>query len=280
MSAPSNLVSSAVLIKWCDKQTLKILDASWYLPTQGRNPRAEYAQQHIPTAQYFDIDAVCDQHSTLPHMLPSANDFATAVGNLGISNSDTVVVYDTAGLFSAARAWWMFKVFGHQQVFVLNGGFPAWLASGGIPSHLAASVTPANYLATLNPHMVANLEALQDNLITRAATVIDARPRGRFLGREPEPRAGLAAGHIPNSVSIPISELLNDGILKPKSQLKDIFRQAGVDETTNVITSCGSGVTAAVLTLALAECGFGLQRLYDGAWSEWAASNNVIAKSL
>lgn len=276
MTQSSNLISVDAL-KQALLASAKLLDASWYLPTQGVDSRAAFQQAHIAGAQFFDIDLVCDQQSPYPHMLPNATQFSQAVGELGIGNDDTVIVYDTAGLFSAARVWWMFKVFGHEHIQVLQGGLPAWVANGGELTDLVIKPTATQYQATLEPSLLVDIEQLQSickspNRQENATLILDARPAGRFQGRDPEPRAGLSSGHMPGAVSLPVSELLDNGFLRPREQLRQIFSALNITTDSRLITTCGSGVTAAIITLALAECGFGLQQLYDGAWSEWAAT--------
>lgn len=276
MIASNNLCSIDELSDQIENdEKLKILDSSWYLPSEGIDTQSEYAKQHIPSAAFFHIDSICDQQSDLPHMLPSADDFAAAVGQLGVSNDSNIVVYDSAGLFSAARVWWMFKVFGHDSVRVLNGGLPAWIESGGMLSNKPEVAPTASYKATLNATMVANKTDLIENCSTHAHLVLDARPTPRFLGQAPEPRPGLPSGHMPQSKSLPVSQIVENGYLKTAEQLRNIFSSINVDATESIITSCGSGVTAAIITLALAEAGYGMHSLYDGSWAEWGSSNDT-----
>jgi len=255
---------------------VRIIDCSWYLPTQQRNAHEEFLAQHIPGAQFFDIDAVCDTASDLPHMLPSETDFASAVSALGISNDTQLIVYDAAGLFSAARLWWMFKVFGHNTVKILNGGLSAWLDAGhAVESETERSTnsfTLGSFTANLQSDLVASKEQLIENCDSKEFIVLDARSTERFLGQAPEPRPGLPSGHMPQSVTLPFNRLVENGQLKPVEELKEIFAQVRVNESSTVITSCGSGVTASIITLALDECGYGLHKLYDGAWAEWGTS--------
>jgi thiosulfate/3-mercaptopyruvate sulfurtransferase len=254
---------------------VRVLDCSTYLPTENIDARLEYEKAHIPGAMFFDIDATSDQHSNLPHTLPSAQSFAESVGKLGIGNSHQVIVYDGAGLFSAARVWWMFRVFGHDRVRVLNGGLPAWRAAGGALTQDSVEPSFERFDAALKPDFVVDKERMLNNVSDPKYTVLDARSAGRFAGTEPEPRPGLPSGHIPGSQSLPFSQLLENGCLKPASELVAIFRDNQIDSETPIITSCGSGVTAAIITLALAECGFGLQKLYDGSWTEWASAEDT-----
>ncbi|GLQ35725.1 thiosulfate sulfurtransferase [Amylibacter marinus] len=251
---------------------VKILDASWYLPSDQRDCRAEFHAQHIPNAQFFDIDAIADHDSDLPHMLPTSDAFATAVGAMGISNTDTVIVYDTAGLFSAARVWWMFRAMGHEQVYVLEGGMPQWLAQGHPIATTPSTPTPAKYHATLNPNRVVNAQ----QVLTTKTQIADARPNARFLGQAPEPRPNTRSGHIPNSKNLFFKLLLDaQGRLLPEAELRKQFQNADLDPEQPIITSCGSGVTAAILAMALARLGNTETSLYDGSWSEWGARDDL-----
>ncbi len=272
----SNLCNVSELQAQIKDDKVKVLDASWYLPTQNRDTKKEFEQQHIIGAQFFDIDSVCDQGTDLPHMLPTAKEFSDSVSGLGISNSDDVVIYDSIGLFSAARVWWMFKVFGHDSVRVLNGGLPAWIDSGNAVNSSAKNISNGNFIATLQEDLLVDKVELIDNCQLKKFTVLDARPTARFLGQAPEPRPGLPSGHMPNSVSLPFNELIENGALKSREQLQPLFSDLGVDESSQVITSCGSGVTAAIITLALSESGFGMKRLYDGSWAEWGSAEDTI----
>ena len=250
-----------------------ILDGSWYLPMQNRDGHAEFSQARIPGANYFDINAVSDQATNLPHMLPDANAFGESVGRLGITNQSLVVVYDGAGLFSAARVWWMFRLFGHDRVKVLDGGLPAWIEAGYELDQSKPHRVPATeqFDAELNDGLVASMEMVRENCDRREYRVLDARPLGRFTGEAPEPRPELPSGHMPGATSLPFTDLLRENRLCPEDELKAKFHQLDIEVDTPVITSCGSGVTAAVITLAMEVCGLGLNRLYDGSWSEWAS---------
>ena len=263
-----------------ENEDVQVLDCSWYLPSQQINTKQEFLNKHIAGAQFFHIDEVCDMQSELPHMLPTPAEFSDAVTALGLDNNTDVIVYDSAGLFSAARVWWMFRVFGHQRVRVLDGGLPAWVESGGnvYDSRTDPIDRPmANrFEAKLISEAVVNKSQVQENCLQPQALVLDARSNDRFLGKAPEPREGLPSGHMPHSVSMPFNELLIDGRLRPVEQLRNILAMRGVNNETKVITSCGSGVTAAIITLALAEAGYGLQQLYDGSWTEWASSDDTI----
>jgi len=249
----------------------KVVDASWYLPNQDRSPQQEYLKSHIPGARFFDIDLVCDQQSDLPHMLPSSEMFAEHIGAMGISNDDSVVVYDTAGLFSAARLWWMLRIFGHNKVQLLDGGFPAWLSLGKRAETGLVSIKPVEFQARLDSSRVVEKQLLMENCQHGQVKVLDARPLARFNGTAPEPRAGLASGHMPYSISLPFGELLENGQLKSAIKLREIFTSLDLNASDHLVSSCGSGVTAAVIVLALEEAGLGFHRLYDGAWAEWAS---------
>lgn len=251
---------------------VRILDGSWYLPTDNRDPHAEYLKNHIEGALFFDIDAVSDQSSDLPHTMPDAAQFAGAVSRLGISNQDRVVVYDGAGLFSAARVWWMFRMMGHSDIFILNGGLPKWQDEGRATTAVVKTPAPGNFEAVADTRKLATPE----NLLNTTDQIADARAPARFAGTAPEPRAGLRSGHIPNSKNVFFKTLLNeDGTLKSAEALAQVFETAGIDPMKPVITSCGSGVTAAVLDLALTHLGAKDTRLYDGSWSEWGARTDL-----
>lgn len=255
-----------------DTGSVKIIDGSWAL--DGTDMRALYAESHIPTAQFFDIDAISDRSSSLPHMAPTPDVFAQAVGDMGISETDHVVIYDRQGLFSAARVWWTFRLMGHKKVQVLMGGLPAWLAAGYPTGSGAEWVKGVIYTPNPNPDIVISLNVLRSHLGASDEMVLDARPAARFDGTAPEPRAGLRSGHIPGSRSLPASELIRDGALKPLADLKNIFSALHVTPKTQVITSCGSGVTAAIIALALHEVGHDKVRLYDGSWAEWGQATH------
>lgn len=300
MTEDKNLIEPAVLHQQLNSPELVILDCSWYLPTQNRVARDEYRQAHIPGARFFDIDAISDQETNLPHTIPSPSFFADRVEELGISNTSHIVAYDGAGLFSAARVWWMFHLFGHRQIAILNGGLPAWVEQGyqttaekaptpaRVQSHTPistpASITKGDFSATLNPSMIAYMKELRSNCGTRKCMVLDARSTARFNGKAPEPRTGLSSGHIPGAISLPFTELMDGTRIKPATELTEIFNRLGVSKpdagkSISIITSCGSGVTAAIITLALSNSGYGMQRLYDGSWSEWASiPGNPIQK--
>jgi thiosulfate/3-mercaptopyruvate sulfurtransferase len=267
-----NLVSTDWLGDHLYADDIMILDASWHLPAAKRDARAEFLSCRIPGAQFFDIDDISDKSTTLPHMLPSAHVFAEKVGALGAGDGKRIVCYDSVGLFSAARCWWMFKVFCHKNVAVLDGGLKKWIAeertTGDGPP---AMKPPAHFTATLNASMVCSIDQLAGSQIA------DARSPTRFRGEEPEPRPGVKPGHIPGAKNVHYASLLNaDGILKSAEDLAAVFSKAGINRSDHIVTSCGSGVTAAILTLALEQIGARNHALYDGSWTEWGASGREI----
>ena len=253
------------------KPDVAVIDGSYYLPTQNRDARAEYAAAHIPGTVFFDINAVADHSTELPHMLPGPDQFGAAAGDLGISEKDTIVVYDGTGLYSAPRVWWTFRIFGARNVYILDGGLPAWKAEGR-PTEAGAVKRPKKtFNAEMDTGAVAMLSDVQMALNDETAQVVDARSAGRFAGREPEPRAGLRSGHMPGAFSVPFTEIVENGRLASPERIAQAFKKAGVDIDQPVITSCGSGVTAAILTLGLETLGKKPARVYDGSWSEWGA---------
>jgi thiosulfate/3-mercaptopyruvate sulfurtransferase len=264
------VVSTEWLAKHLGARHLRVLDGSWHMPQLQRDPRAEFAAAHIPGAAFFDIDAIADHATGLPHMLPGPEAFAAAVGALGVGSGDRVVVYDVRGVVSAARVWWTFRALGHDAVAVLDGGLRKWRAEGR-PVESGAATPPARvFTAHQRPELVRDLEAMRANVTSRAAQVLDARSAGRFAGTEPEPRPGLRGGHIPGSLNLPNETLYQpDGTLKSVADLRTTFDACGVDLDKPVVTSCGSGVTASVLALALYLLGRRGVAVYDGSWSEW-----------
>jgi thiosulfate/3-mercaptopyruvate sulfurtransferase len=251
---------------------IAILDASWHLPSSGRNAKAEFMEERIPGAQFFDIDEIADTSSTLPHMLPSAEKFSSRVRKLGIGDGKKVICYDTVGLFSAARAWWMFRVFGHDDVAILDGGFPRWKAQGRpIAAGPPQEAQERHFTARFRSMMVRDKADVRQ-AVAGGVAVADARSPSRFRGEEPEPRKEVRGGHIPGAKNVHYATLLNaDGTLKSAEKIAKIFAEAGIDVANPVITSCGSGVTAAILALGLTLVGAKDHALYDGSWTEWGS---------
>lgn len=255
---------------------LRIVDASWYLPAHGRDGRAEFEAARIPGAVFFDIDAISDKTSSLPHMLASPAQFAAAVGALGISESDDIVIYDCLGLLSAPRAWWNFRIMGARSVRILSGGFDRWRAAGRpVETGAPGTPVPAVFNAAFQPEKVASFADMKANIGSSRVLVLDARSFGRFAGNDPEPRPGLASGHIPGSKSLPWETLVADGRLKDIDTLRELFRAVSLEQGRPVVTTCGSGVSAAILTLALECLGHEQNALYDGSWAEWGSAKDA-----
>jgi thiosulfate/3-mercaptopyruvate sulfurtransferase len=250
---------------------IRILDATWFLPTEPYNAREEYKRAHIPGAVFFDIDEIADTDNPLPHMLPSPEKFSSRMRKLGVGDGAQVIVYDARGLFSAARVWWMFRVMGHDDVFVLDGGLPAWIASGGeVEDGPSVPRQERHFTARYHGDLVRGLADMRVAVETGAAQILDARPRGRFEGLEPEPRPNLRGGRMPGALNLPPALLFEkDGRMKSRAALAQIFAEAGLESGKPVICTCGSGVSAATLALALARIGRWEVPVYDGSWAEW-----------
>jgi thiosulfate/3-mercaptopyruvate sulfurtransferase len=265
------LVSTDWLAAHLDDPRVRILDATFKLPGVLPLPKDDYLKAHIPGAVFFDVDVVADHSSALPHMFPSAEQFGRDVGALGVGNGDTVVVYDGGGWVAGPRAWWMFLSFGHNDVRVLDGGLKKWVAEGRPVESGEVKRKPNSFSATFDKNRVRSIAQMVANLDSRKEQVIDARPSPRFAGSVPEPRPGLRSGHIPGSRNVPYADLFDaeTGAMKPMDELRKAFSGAGVDMTKPVVTSCGSGVSALVLTLALYRLGVRGSALYDGSWAEW-----------
>ena len=270
----NDIVSTQWLADHLGSPDIAIIDASWHLPTAKRDAKREFTDAHIPGAQFFDIDDLSDTASSLPHMLPSPEKFASRMRKMGIGDGKRVIAYDSVGLFSAARAWWMFKVFGHEDVAVLDGGLKKWLAEGH-PTEDGPALKPQerHFTARARPMMVKDYTDVATALKTGSAQIADARSGTRFRGEEVEPRPGVRAGHMPGAKNVHYASLLNaDGTLKSKAEIEAAFKAAGIDLTKPIITSCGSGVTAAILTLGLTLIGAKNHALYDGSWTEWGGN--------
>jgi len=276
MTHADPLVSTAWLAEHLDAPDVRVVDGSWHMPASKRDPRAEYEAAHIPGAVFFDIDEISDETSNLPHMLPSPIKFASRVKKLGLGDGSKIVVYDTSGILPAARVWWEFRAMGHEDVVVLDGGLPKWIAEGRPVDDLAVTPQERHFTPRFQADIVRSIDQMKANLDTRKEQVIDARAAGRFEGRDPEPRAGLRGGHIPGSRNIPLSALLaSDGTMLPADKLTDVFQTAGVDIDKPIATTCGSGITAAVVSLALARLGRPRSAVYDGSWTEWGGREDV-----
>lgn len=254
---------------------LSIVDASWYLPAQNRDPKAEYDAAHIHGAIFFDQDLVVDPDSDLPHTLPKPSLFAQYVGSMGISADDTIVVYDGPGMFTAPRVWWMFRIMGAPEVFVLDGGFDNWKAAGRPVTSEPTKTAPNIFFTDFDASRVAGIDDVRKAIATGGSQIADARPSRRFSGDDPEPRKGVRGGHMPGAKSVPALSLSENGYLLPVETLRRKLEHAGLDLDKPVITSCGSGITAAVITLALQSVGHGDNRLYDGSWTEWGGRGDT-----
>jgi len=273
----SPLVSAEWLAERLDSPDLVILDASFFLPNQGRNARDEYLHAHIPGAHFFDIDVIADHATDLPHMLPSPGAFAEAVGKLGIEEFTTVVVYDSNDFMASARVWWTFRTFDHDHVLVLDGGLQRWQALGLPTRSGPESAKTQTFPAVLRPALVRSLDQVCEILDHPGTQLLDARSPGRFSGEEPEPRPGLRSGHIPGSRNLFFKNLIDASThcLKSEPELRQVFIEAGIDPDKPVVATCGSGVTAAVLALGLYCCGNEYAAIYDGSWTEWGACEDT-----
>ncbi len=267
------LVSTQWLDEHRQSPDISVLDCSWHLPTSKRDAKAEFLDQHIPGAQFFDIDLISDAESALPHMLPRPEKFASHVRKMGIGDGKKVICYDSLGLFSAARVWWMFKIFGHADVAVLDGGLLKWKAEN-------RRLEDGPPIKPQERHFTARFQSMMvrdKSEVSKALQVADARSPGRFRGEEPEPRPGVRAGHMPNAKNVHYARLLNpDGTLKSETELAKIFESAGIDITKPVVTSCGSGVNAAILSLGLTTLNAKDHALYDGSWAEWGSAPDTL----
>lgn len=270
------IVDTDWLAEHLDAPDLVVFDGSWHLPTANRDAKTEYLAGHIPGALFFDIDDLRDEKSPLPHMLPSTVKFASRMKKMGVGDGMRIVVYDTEGMFSAPRVWWTFRAMGHEDVAVLDGGLKKWKSEGReLEEGLPKKRPECHFTPLANASLIRDIDDMK-KAIDKHTQIVDARPAGRFTGAEPEPRPGLRQGHIPGARNVPSQSLLNaDGTLKATPELAKIFSDAGIDPKQPVITSCGSGVTASILSLALAVLGQTNAAVYDGSWAEWGAENGL-----
>lgn len=277
---PKTLVSTDWLAAHLADPDLRLIDASWYLPSMGRDARAEYTAAHIPNARFFDIEAISDSRSALPHMAPPPEKFMSKMRAMGVGDGHQVVIYDGMGIYSAPRVWWTFRLMGKTDVAVLDGGLPKWLAEGRPTEDLPAIVRDRHMTVSRQNHMVKDVTQVAHASKLGHAQIIDARPAPRFRGEAPEPRPGLRLGHIPGAKNLPFADVLNpDGTMKSPAALCAAFAAAGVDLAKPAITSCGSGITAAILSLALERIGHTDHALYDGSWAEWGMYDDLdVAK--
>jgi thiosulfate/3-mercaptopyruvate sulfurtransferase len=266
--ARTHFISTSDLAAQLNAPGLAIIDGSWHLPTSGRDARAEYRAGHIPGAVFFDIDAIADQTTPLPHMLPSSVAFASAMRKLGLGDGMRMIVYDGEGLYSAPRVWWTLRAFGVADVAILDGGLPKWKAEGRPLEEGETLRQPRHFTARFDHGAVADVDQVQ-RALAGGTQVVDARSPARFRGHAVEPRPGLRSGHIPGSFNLPYQELIEGGRLRPTAEIETAFAAAGIAVTKPVITSCGSGISAAILILALTTIGHSKSALYDGSWAEW-----------
>ncbi|MER5171932.1 3-mercaptopyruvate sulfurtransferase [Thioclava kandeliae] len=276
MDNPKTLVSTEWLENHLKNPDLRVIDASWFMPGSDRDAKAAYEACHIPNARFFDIDEISDHRSDLPHMAPPAEKFISRMRAMGVGDGHQVVIYDQSGIFSAPRVWWLFRLFGKTDVAVLDGGLPKWLAEGRPTEDLPPVLRERHMTVQRQAQLVKDVTQVAHSSKLGDAVIIDARAPARFAGTQPEPRPGLRAGHIPNARNVPFGEVLTaNGTMKSPDELRAVFEAAGVDLAKPAITSCGSGVTASVLALALESMGKTDWSLYDGSWSEWGMYNDL-----
>ncbi len=276
-----NAATPLVTVEWLRRELLSenlcVVDGSWHLPAFERDPKKEYEKSHIPGAVFFDVDDISDNTTKLPHMVPTEKQFSSQVESLGISSDEHVIVYDTTGIGSAARVWWMFRLFGHDNVSVLDGGFPAWTNAQGPCEGEVPLSKKSSFTAKFNKNLLRTIEDIQRNLETGKEQIIDARSEGRFKGVEPEPRVGLAKGHIPQSINLPFLQLYDPRtkLMKSKNTLLNLFDSAKLSEKSGLVASCGSGITACNIALALYMIGRKNCAIYDGSWAEWGGRHDT-----
>ncbi|MEP6762931.1 MAG: 3-mercaptopyruvate sulfurtransferase [Gemmatimonadaceae bacterium] len=277
LTLPASIVSTNWLSQYLGQASLKVVDASTYLPNAGRDAKAEYLAAHVPGALFADIGWLSEAAAPYPHTLLSERDFADRMGSLGISNDDAVVVYDGSGQnFSAPRLWWMLRVFGHRNVAVLDGGIRKWMADGYAVDTELPAITPTNFSAKLDASRLRNMADVRANVGSHAEQTLDARSAGRFQGTEPEPRPGVRGGHIPGSVNIHYASVVNeDGTLRSPNEIRAIVANAGLDTTRPIVASCGTGITACAVVLALDSIGVNDVAVFDGSWTEWGSSTDT-----
>lgn len=274
MSDP--LISTAWLAERLGREDVQILDGSWWMPAENRDPHAEYLTAHIPGAVFFDIDGIADHSTDLPHMLPTAGDFADAAGQLGLRRDATIVAYDTFGVRAAARVWWTLRVMGFDDVVVLDGGLKAWRAEGRPVDSGECALPPSTVTPAFRPALVRSLDDVREIIASGSAQIVDARSGPRFRAEVPEPRAGLRSGHMPGARNLPFDSLLEaDGHMKPLPAIRSAFEAAGLELSRPAVATCGSGLTAAVLAFALVRLGREDVAVYDGSWTEWGARADV-----
>ena len=272
MMGAHSLVDTDTLARLLDAPDVRIVDGSWYLPTENRDPRAEYRERHIPGAVFFDIDEISDDSSDLPHMLPRPEKFSSRVRSLGLGDGVRIVVYDGGNMMAAARVWWMFRVFGHDDVSVLDGGLAKWMAGDRPVDDEPVIPRERHFTSRMNTLLVRDIDQMKANLASGKEKVVDARSRGRFTAEEKEFRPGLRGGHIPGSRNLPYVSLLNDdGTVVDNDAILSAFRDAGVDPARPIVTTCGSGISASFLALALDLAGVPGVAVYDGSWTEWGS---------
>ena len=277
MTPKTWLIETDELERDLEAPDVVVIDATWYLPAEAKNAREDYLAEHIPGAVFFDIDEIADDKAKTGHMLPPPEKFSSRMRKMGIGDGQRVVVYDRHGAFSAPRVWWTFRVMGAEDVSVLNGGLPKWKAEGR-PLMMGEPIprTPRHFTARHNMDLVRDVGDMEKAVADKTAAIVDARSAERFAGKAPEPRLGLRAGHMPGAVNVPFGQVLNgDGTFKSAPELQEVFAAAGVDPHKPVVTTCGSGITACVLALALSEAGHLRTAVYDGSWAEWGADDRL-----